>query len=576
MKLFNISTLAFLSMAPLFAGALEVADSRMIAYLGNWQACPTAAQLAEYSHIVIAFAVSYTWSPGKNQCSTTCEIATPPVCNNAPNPQLINDLHAQGKKVILSYGGAGMGGSWDGDVNDCWEYCYGREQQVVSRLTEIVNEMNLDGVDIDYEYFYEDNQNGSGFNKGQQAVQFLTQITSGLRNSLAEDAIVTHAPMDVDLLPNTDYYDLLKNAAPSLDFLMPQYYNGVTRPVVDGLGGQGSGSMSAQEHYSTIIFEMFGGDATRMVFGFCIQDCSFTGSNANAFQAATVMTDLSLIYPCNGGAFFWVAKDDNGGAWSSVVNSAMQTNGGNCSGGTSSPVAPTPITPSPTDAPVLASPTGFPTASPVSSPTITVEGDRCCSSGLNGLKAYDGCSKFYYCVNGQVTGDPLPCSSGLLFDEAQQACTWANEVTTCNVDSCGGASTPTPNPTEAPTPNPTMAPTPQPTDASTPNPTSQPTVAPTASPVASPTNAPTASPVANPTDAPTSSPVSSPTTPSGPCCPAGYSGMKQSNSDCSLFHQCLQGQVIAAPQACAPGLKFDPALQVCNWEAAVTCGDPAC
>jgi len=65
---------------------------------------------------------------------------------------LINDLRSQGKKVILSFGGAGMGGSWAGDVNDCWEYCFGREKQVVNRLVKIVGEMNLDGVDIDYEY----------------------------------------------------------------------------------------------------------------------------------------------------------------------------------------------------------------------------------------------------------------------------------------------------------------------------------------------------------------------------------------------------------------------------------------
>ena len=44
-----------------------------------------------------------------------------------------------------------MGGSWAGDQNDCWEYCYGREQQVVQRLTEIVAELGADGIDIDYE-----------------------------------------------------------------------------------------------------------------------------------------------------------------------------------------------------------------------------------------------------------------------------------------------------------------------------------------------------------------------------------------------------------------------------------------
>jgi len=96
---------------PTLAPGTGEADSRLIAYVGNWQACPTLDQVQHYTHIVIAFAVSYTWSPGKNSCSTTCDIATPPVCSNAANPALIQQWQALGKKVILSFGGAGMGGT---------------------------------------------------------------------------------------------------------------------------------------------------------------------------------------------------------------------------------------------------------------------------------------------------------------------------------------------------------------------------------------------------------------------------------------------------------------------------------
>lgn len=83
-------------------------DSRLIAYLGNWQSCPTTAQVAHYTHIVIAFAVSYTWSPSKNICSATCEIAEPPICNNSPNPGLVSEWQAAGKKVIVSFGGKSL------------------------------------------------------------------------------------------------------------------------------------------------------------------------------------------------------------------------------------------------------------------------------------------------------------------------------------------------------------------------------------------------------------------------------------------------------------------------------------
>lgn len=91
-------------------------DSRLIAYVGNWQTCPTVEQVDAYSHIVIAFAVSYTWNPTQNACDEQCNISNMvPICENANNQELVDSWRAAGKKVILSFGGAGMGGSWSGD-----------------------------------------------------------------------------------------------------------------------------------------------------------------------------------------------------------------------------------------------------------------------------------------------------------------------------------------------------------------------------------------------------------------------------------------------------------------------------
>jgi chitinase len=343
-------------------------DSRLIAYVGNWQSCPTDEQMAQYTHIVIAFAVSYSWSPGKNICSETCEIDTPPVCENSARPDLIQKWKDAGKKIILSFGGAGMGGSWAGDNNDCWDYCFGRETQVVNRLTTIVNEMGLDGVDIDYEYFYEDNQNGSGFTKGAQAQTFLRDVTVGLRNSMPAGSELTHAPMEPDMEPGTAYFNVLKEVASSLDFLMPQYYNGYVHSLSNFPG--------ALSHFTTIANEMFNGDASKIVYGFCINDCG--SFNLDGYQSAEVMEQLSETYPCNGGAFFWVANDDLNGEWSKPMQSQLALDSTSCSDRaptnliTSSPVA-TPITnapvvaSSPTNAPVLA--TAPPTDAPVPNPT---------------------------------------------------------------------------------------------------------------------------------------------------------------------------------------------------------------
>jgi hypothetical protein len=328
--------------------------SRLIAYLGNWQSCPTTEEVYNYTHIVIAFAVSYTWAPSKNICSETCEISEPLICNNSPNPSLVSEWKLAGKKIILSFGGAGMGGSWAGDVNDCWEYCYGRETQVVDRLVQIVNNMGLDGIDIDFEYHVT-----------PQAVTFLNQVTAGLRDKLPTESEITHAPMDSDIVPGKPYYDsVLLSTGHLLDFLMPQYYNGITRPVMDSIYSSGYGASSALSHYRTIVDGIYEGDPKRIVFGFCISDCRGTGATANGSQASAVMTDLATEYPCNGGAFFWVAEHDVGGAWSSEVSSTIQTL--DMIGCMSSPVA---STPNPTSSPNES--TGVPTKSPVVSPTVS-------------------------------------------------------------------------------------------------------------------------------------------------------------------------------------------------------------
>merc|ERR1711865_722994 len=55
----------------------HTASERLIAYLGNWHACPSDEQISQYTHIVVGFAVTYKWAEVKNECSETCDISTP-------------------------------------------------------------------------------------------------------------------------------------------------------------------------------------------------------------------------------------------------------------------------------------------------------------------------------------------------------------------------------------------------------------------------------------------------------------------------------------------------------------------
>jgi len=295
-----------------------VGGKQLVAFVENWKPCPTLDKIKVYSKAIISFAVSYTWSPGKNQCSNSCTIGSPvPVCDNSAQPGLIQQWKAAGTKVLLSFGGAGMGGSWAGDANDCWESCFGKVDSIVTQLTTIVNQQGFDGVDIDYEYHHT-----------AMSEAFLRDLTTQLKASLG-DKVVSHAPMDGDISVGKSYFNVLKEVASSVDYLLPQYYNGPFRPAND--------LAPALAHYGNLVTEIFGGDASKVLFGFCISDCSSTGSNVNSGQAVEIMKNVIAAYHDCGGAYIWAASDDVG--WSDSVALALGSKG---AAPTPAPALPTP------------------------------------------------------------------------------------------------------------------------------------------------------------------------------------------------------------------------------------------
>merc|ERR1712194_862021 len=248
----------------------------------------------------------------------------------------------------------------------------------------IIANQNFDGIDIDYEYCYDvaGKQSGKCLQRtdlysDDRAQTFLGTLTSNLRADL--DALqvsdgyskgryeVTHAPMDSDLVPDSQYFQILKERRADLDFLMPQFYNGVTRPGLDGVDGTGAGATSAAAMFSSLANDLFDQEPHKDVFGICITDCSGTGSNISSDGAVEVMFNLKAYnnneFMCNGGAFFWVASHDLG--WSDNLVQEVSLNAGCSSGGTPSPSA------SPTDYPTY-NPTGSsPPSGVTSSPTLS-------------------------------------------------------------------------------------------------------------------------------------------------------------------------------------------------------------
>merc|ERR1712228_797911 len=103
----------------------------------------------------------------------------------------------------------------------------------------------------------------------------------------------------------------------SVDFLMPQYYNGPFRPAQD------QGLDLTMDHMENLVNAIFNGDQSKVLFGFCINDCSQTGSNVNSDEAVSIVRKITTRFPNFGGAFLWAASDDSANSWSGPVSAAL-------------------------------------------------------------------------------------------------------------------------------------------------------------------------------------------------------------------------------------------------------------
>ena len=290
-------------------------DHRVIAYVANWEDCPTPAQYKNWSHAVIAFAVTYTWTPNGNICDPTCQIGPVGGCNGKSLADLVADLHAAGVQVIISFGGAGMGGLWEGtcgEMTKCWDDCLDRKDQLIDALTTLVVDNDLDGVDIDYEYCLHDPAH----------VDFVGGLTAGLRTALdalpGPRKVLTHAPMDHTLDVGDPYFAIVDEHADDLDFLMPQYYNGGMSPF------EPAGLAAIEQNYRALVDGPFGGDASRVVFGYCIEPgCAPVASQPAALEVTKTVGTWDTN---DGGVFFWAHPDETDGAFSAPFRQYFDEN----------------------------------------------------------------------------------------------------------------------------------------------------------------------------------------------------------------------------------------------------------
>ena len=179
-----------------------IESSRLVSFVDAWTSCPTDHQLDAYTHVVWAFAHSYTWAEGGNICDADCSIRVESCMASEDLVSQIDRIKTEHRKVLLSFGGAGM--------NDCWHTCVGKSTKVVSDLLELVSANGFDGIDLNYEGDF-----------SADAADFVVDLTKRLREQLPTAALLTHTPRDVDVRPHRTYYEhVLPVVKNDLDFLM--------------------------------------------------------------------------------------------------------------------------------------------------------------------------------------------------------------------------------------------------------------------------------------------------------------------------------------------------------------------
>jgi hypothetical protein len=291
-------------------------NHRFMAMVNIQEPCPTPQQWNQYTDILL----SYTTTLQENgTCSDSCQINNPlKVCNNQPNNYLLEQWNGAGKRIWLVVGGPAMGRDsyYDLVMPACWEFCFGRQQQLVESVANLVsNTPSIHGVVISYQYLYENNQNDSGFLRGNEAQAFLRTLTVSLRERLDNGMLLAHMPVDSSVVVGTDYFTLMSELAQNnqFDLLMPQFFNGVIQPA--------SNAQGVLQHLDVLVTFMFLGDSSRVVLGICNNggddfNCGGRGFAVDSVEGASIMTSLSNSYPCHGGAFFWSASSDPEGFWS--------------------------------------------------------------------------------------------------------------------------------------------------------------------------------------------------------------------------------------------------------------------
>ncbi|MBT4906925.1 MAG: hypothetical protein HOK98_04640 [Rhodospirillaceae bacterium] len=210
------------------AASAQERTPRYVIYYNSNASQPETLIGTPYTHVILSFV---TVAPGASAEGPVSLVVPGKL---APALAVIGRLQAEGKRVLISFGGGDMQlHSYTGLV--------GREESLADAIAAFVSVHGFDGVDIDFEVSAALHRRQSpGVLDGRR---FLIDLTAALRKRLPAEALISHAPQAPYLDPawqGGPYIDVLHAVGDAIDWIMVQYYNNpdYEAPVARQIVGQ--------------------------------------------------------------------------------------------------------------------------------------------------------------------------------------------------------------------------------------------------------------------------------------------------------------------------------------------------
>lgn len=295
-------------------------------------------QLFPYAtHIMVAFATNYYWdsnigSHGNNtppqNCSTCIHFATPVGYDS--HQDFITAAHQHGCKVLMSYGGAGMGccpttntlgkTGWalckDGTAQtliDCMKHPDKYAVEIPKGCSDSgtmgkfsSTDKPYDGIDLDYEIHLDDSTTGT-----DGILYNLTQALGTQFSTMKPKPLLTHVPMNYFFEGTSKYAKMLSALHKYIDFISIQYYNGPPYPQ-----DCTKDCSKCCINFKAAVAAM--GDASKVVPLVCNEGttgCSWTATGGSNTNPNMTVSQLCCMYnalnPNFGGLGFWAVQPTN-------------------------------------------------------------------------------------------------------------------------------------------------------------------------------------------------------------------------------------------------------------------------